>query len=118
LLADRKITDEQLAMALAEQSGLAFVRLANFYVDWPLVFRFSSSLILEKKCFPLRVSGNEITFALTNTLDAWTVSQIEQESRGYRVRLTLVTQKDMNELMARYREYVNIKVRKQLDSEQ
>jgi type IV pilus assembly protein PilB len=115
LLRDKKVSEEQLAMALSEQSGLPFIRLADFSIDWPLTLRFSASLILEKKCFPLRADAGEITFAITNALDAWTLSEIENECRGYRLRLALVTPKDMNELMTRYREYVNIKMRKQLE---
>jgi len=116
LLKDKKVSEEHLAMALSEQSGLPFARLTQFSIDWSLALRFSVALVLEKKCFPLRVIEDEITFAITNVLDAWMLSQIENECREYRVRLVLVTPKDMNELMTRYREYVNIKIQKQLES--
>jgi type IV pilus assembly protein PilB len=116
LLKDKKVSEEHLAMALSEQSGLPFVRLDQYSIDWPLTLRFSVALVMEKKCFPLEVKGDEITFAITNVLDAWLLSQIESECRTYRVRLVLVTPKDMNELMTRYREYVNIKIRKRLES--
>lgn len=116
LLRDKKVSEEHLAKALSEQSGIPFVRLTEFSIEWPLTLRFSVALVLEKKCFPLRVSEEEITFAITNVLDAWMLSQIENECRRYRVRLVLVTPSDMNELMTRYREYVNISIRKKLES--
>jgi len=116
LLRDKKVSEQHLAMALSEQSGIPFVRLNEFSIEWPLTLRFSVALVLERRCFPLRVNAEEITFAITNVLDAWMLSQIENECRGYRVRLVLVTPTDMNELMTRYREYVNISIRKKLES--
>ena len=117
LLKGRKISEEQLAMALSEQSGIPFIRLTNFYVDWNLVMEFSAALILDRKCFPLRATQMEVTFAIANILDERALAQMESERKGYRVKSVLVTQSDMNDLLERYRQYVNIKMRRQLDSE-
>lgn len=118
LLSDKNISEEQLAMALSEQNKIPFIRLTDFSVDWTLVMRFSAALILNRQCFPLRSHSAEITFAITNVLDAWTLSQIETEARGYQIKLVLITQSDMNDLLERFRQYVNIKTRKQFDSKQ
>ena len=40
LIADGKITEEQLAEALSLQFQLPFVKIKNFYIDWKLVMRF------------------------------------------------------------------------------
>lgn len=115
LVREKKITEEQLARILAEQGKIPFMRLTGFRIDWPLVKRFSSGLIVDRQCFPLRIQGTEITFAITNLLDAWTLSGMETEARGYRIQRVLITQSDMNDLLARYKRYVSIKVREQFD---
>ncbi len=116
LLEESLINDEQLARALSEQSKLPFLSLKNSYIDWALVTHFSPSLILDHKCFPIERTPYEMTFALTNILDGWALTQIEQEARGYRVRLVLITQSDMQELINRYRQHVSIQIRRKLDT--
>lgn len=116
LLQEKVLTEEQLAQVLSEQHKIPFVRLANLYVDWNLVMKFSASLILDRKCFPFRSDSREITFAVTNILDSAVLTQIEKEVRGYRAKLVLVTHRDMQDLLERYRKYINLKIRKQLDS--
>ncbi len=118
LLEELMITDEQLARALSEQFNIPFVSLKNSYIDWPLAMRFTPSLILDRKCFPVARTPYEMTFALTNVLDGWALNQIEEESRGYRVKMVLITQADMQELVNRYRQHVSIQIRRKLDAQQ
>lgn len=115
LLRDRMISEEQLARALSEQSDIAFMRATDFSIDWDLVMCFTALLILDRHCFPVRKEWHEITFAVTNTSDVWTRSQIETEARGFKIKLVLVTQSDMNDLLNRYRDYVKINMRRQLE---
>ena len=115
LLADKKITETQLATVLSEQFKIPFEPIRNFYVDWKLVMKFSASLILDRHCFPLQKDGRKITFAITNMLDGWVRTQIEEEAKNFEIKLVFVTYSDMRELLDRYREYVNIQRKHLLD---
>ena len=117
LLEEGMVSEERLARALSEQFNVPFVSLKNNYIDWPLVMRFTPSLILDRKCFPVERTPYEMTFALTTMLDGWALNQIEEESKGHRVKLVLVTHSDMQELINRYRQHVSIQIRRKLDAQ-
>lgn len=118
LLREKWISEEQLAVALSEQFGMPHVRLKNFYVDWNLAMKFSTSTILDHQCFPLRENSDTVTFGITNPLDAWVRSQVEAEVRGQNVRFVLVTSSDMLDLISRYQQYVNIRIRRSLGKQE
>ncbi len=115
LLREKAITEEQLVVALSEQFHIPCVQLKNFYVDWDLVMKFSASLILDHRCFPLRRDGDTVIVGITNPLDAWALSVVKAETKGYVSKLVLVTESEMRELLDRYRQYVNINIRRSLD---
>lgn len=118
ILVRRKcLTEEQLAQALSEQFHLPFVRLKSFYVDWNLVMGFSASLILEHRCFPLIQKDHSMTMGITNPLDAWAIEKVEQEARGQQVKFALVLESEMQGLLDRYRQHVNIRIRHLLDQD-
>lgn len=105
LLRKKLISEQDLLRVLSEQFGLAVISLKNKYIDWPLVKRFSSSLILDYNCFPLKQDDWSVTFAITNPLDPWTIKKIEEEVSGIKLKLVLVSQDDMCEVIQRYQEY-------------
>ena len=115
LLRERYITEDQLVLALSEQFGIPCVRLKNFYVDWTLAMKFSASLILEHQCFPLRKDPEAITFGIVNPLNASALAEVEKETKGDIAKLVLVKESEMRDLLERYRQYVNIKIRRSLD---
>jgi len=116
LLAEKRISEEQLAVALSEQTGVPFKQINDLNIDWNIILRFSAALVLDRGCFPVKIEGRSIVFAITNVLDAWTISMLENESKGYQQKLVLVTETDMKELLARYREYVNMNIQKRLQA--
>lgn len=115
LVQKKYLNEEQLAQVLAEQFQLPLARPKNFYVDWDLAMRFSASLILEQRCFPLFQEAASMTMGITNPLNAWAMGQIEEEARGSRVKFALLLESEMQELLDRYRERVNIRIRHQLN---
>ena len=115
LLKEGFITEEQLVMALSQQFKIPYASLKNFYVDWDLVMRFSPSLVLDHKCFPLREDETSVTFAITNPLDAWALGEVELEAKGHTVKLILVTESERKEILNRFRQYTNIRIRHLLD---
>ena len=115
LLADKLITEEQLATVLSEQFSIPFLKISNFYIDWKLVMKFSASLILDRHCFPIRKDGRTITFGINNALDDRALAQIGEEAKGFATEIVFITYSDMRELLDRFREYVNIQNKRLLD---
>lgn len=113
ILLDRnQIKESDLLKVLSEQFNIPIVGLKYSYTDWPLIKSFGSSLILDYKFFPLEKDDWSVTFAITNPLDAWVLKKIEEEARGLKVKLVLVSQKDMLEVIKGYRRYLNENIAK------
>lgn len=107
ILLDRsQIKEPDLLTALSEQFNIPIISLKYRYIDWGLAKSFSASLILDYKCFPLEKDEWSVTFAITNPLDAWVLKKIEEEARGLKVKLVLVSGRDMTEAIQRYRQYL------------
>ena len=115
LLKNHSITEEQLAIALSEQFKMPFVRLKSAYLNWDLVMKFSTGLVMDHQCFPLQSDGLTVTFAIINPLDAWVRAQIERELHGKTVKLVLTTKSEMKDCLDRYRQYLNMKIRQSFD---
>lgn len=108
------IGDRDLMDSLAEQFGIPFVDLKAEYIDMELARRFSSSLILDHKCFPLRQDEESITVAIVNPLDAVAISKLDEEAKPRRVNLVLVAEEDIKEVIQNYRRYVSDSIRRLL----
>jgi len=101
------IKEKELMAALSEQFNIPVTGLKNKYIDWSFVKTFSPSLILDHKCFPVEKDNTSITVAITDPLDAWALKKAEEESRGMKLRLVLVSADDMQDAIQRYKEYVH-----------
>ena len=106
LIENYSIKEKDLLEVLSEQFDIEVASLKNKYIDWNFVKGFSSSLILDHKCFPVKKDPNSITIAITNPLDVWALKKSEDESQGLRVEWVLVSQKDMQEVIQQYQQYI------------
>lgn len=109
LLKNNYIKEKELLQALSEQFNIPFISIGDRYIDWNFVHRFSPSLILDYRCFPLESDGSSITVAITNPLDAWTLKKAEEATRGFELRLALVSESGMKEAIRRYKECIRKK---------
>ena len=100
--------------ALSEQFGIPLASLKEQSLDMELYQKFSSSLILDHKCFPLNKTEDTVTVAIANPLDAFAISKIEEESEPFRVNLVLVDDDDLKEILQRYRKYVSENIQRLL----
>jgi type IV pilus assembly protein PilB len=105
LIKRKQIKERDLVKMLSEQYNIPMITLKNRYIDWDLVKRFSSALILDHKCFPVRKDEWSITFAITNPLDVWVLKKIEEEAMGRGIKLVLTTNDDIATVMRRYQAY-------------
>jgi type IV pilus assembly protein PilB len=106
LIENYSINEKDLLGVLSEQFDIEVVSLKNKYIDWSFVKGFSSSLILDHKCFPVKKDAQAITIAITNPLDVWALKKSEDEARGLGVIWVLVSQKDMQEVIQQYQQYI------------
>ncbi|MGE5197218.1 MAG: hypothetical protein ACM3IL_01775 [Deltaproteobacteria bacterium] len=106
LLKHSIIKEEDLLKALSEQFRIPYVALKDKYIPWNFVGRFSSTLIFEHRCFPVSHDEWSVTFALINPLDLWALKRAEEESKGLKTKFVLVTTRDMDEALLRYRQYM------------
>jgi type IV pilus assembly protein PilB len=111
------IKDDDLSKALSEQFGMPFVTLKNKYIDWDFVKQFSPSFIVDSKCFPLKKDDLEMTIGVTNPLDAWALKKAEEASRGFKLKLVLVSEEDLKDAVKRFKEYIKNSVYKLSEQE-
>ncbi len=103
------LCEKDLLEALSEQFSVEVVNLQYQYIDWKFVSKFSPSLIVDHRCMPIRQDDWSVTVAVTNPLDTWALKRAEDEAGGFKLRLVLVTENDMNEAIARYQKFIRSK---------
>ncbi len=108
------ITDKELIDALSVQFGIPVVDLKQEHIDMELARRYSSSLVIDHKCFPFKQDEFNVTVAIVNPLNAIAISKIEEESSPRKVNLVLVNESDLNELIKNYRLYINQSIQRLL----
>lgn len=108
------IASRQLAEAISEQFELPLVELKSQYADAELTRKFSSSIILDHKCFPLRSDENTVTVAIVNPLNAVAIAKVEEEASPRTVKWLLVTEEDMDEAIKNYRSSISANIQKLL----
>ncbi len=110
LLRKKVITPQQLTEVLSLQFNMPTVSIKDSYIDWSLVEKVSSSLILDYKCMPLREERDTVVVAITNPLDMKVMEKIEEEFKARKVKKVLTSTEDMEEAIKRYRQYLQRKI--------
>jgi hypothetical protein len=100
-------SEQDLTRALSEQFQIPAISLENKPLPLELLRKFSPTLILDAHCLPLKEDEWSVQVAITNPLDMWVIKQAEDEARGKKVRLILVTLSEMNEAIIRYNKYLS-----------
>lgn len=115
LVKSGQIKEEDLLAALSEQFNLSVTTLKDRYIDWKFVSTFSAELLLNYRCFPVRRKEDAVTVAITNPLDIWAIKKAEEETRGFKLELVLVPEKDMDEAVRRYQQYMRGVISRKLE---
>ncbi len=89
------LTEEALLQVLAEQFQMTYAHLENEPVQWDAAKHFSSELLAQHGCFPLRMDGEAVTVAISNPLDVLAFSDFEKEAGFRKVRLVLMSTQDI-----------------------
>ena len=112
LLRKKFIREDNFLMLLSKQFNIPYVRLRDQSIDWDSAMRFPASLIMDHRCLPLRFENGRWIVAITNPLDAETVSEAERAANSERVDLVLVTSGDMEDALKEYQKRVADKIKK------
>ena len=99
------ISEDDLLKTLAEQFNIDFVHLKDEAIDWEVAKGFSSSLITDHKCIPLRIDGDTVTLAITNPLNAWVLDKAEKEAAPRKIRVVLAKVSDVDKAIEAFRQY-------------
>ena len=99
------ISERQLFETIAEQFDMEFVLLKNEEIDWDVAIGFSTSMITDHKCLPLRVDGECVRLAITNPLDVWVLDNAEKEAAPRKVKIVLTTISEMDGAIKEYHRY-------------
>ncbi len=108
------ISDKELVDALSSQFGIPVVDLKQEHIDMGLAHRYSISVVIDHKCFPLKQDEYTVTVAIVNPLNAVAISKIEEEAFPRRVNLVLVNESDLNDLIRNYRVYIRQSIQRLL----
>ena len=108
------ISSRQLAQALSEQFNIPLVDFKKQYIDMELPRKFSSSIILDHKCFPFREDENSVTVAITNPLNAVAISKVEEQVSPRKVIWVLASEEDLQEILKSYRQSITLNIQKLL----
>ena len=97
------VTAETLLEAVSEQFGIPVEPLDRTRVDWTAPGHFSPSLFAKGNCFPIQADARSVTMAITNPLDVDALGAIERAAGTRQVRLVLVLERELRDVLQTYR---------------
>jgi type IV pilus assembly protein PilB len=97
------VSEDDLLKTLADQFEIEPIRLKDAEIDWEAVSNFSSALITDHKCFPIKTDEDTVTLVITNPLDVWALNQAEKDVAPRKIKVLLTTTSDMDEAIKEYR---------------
>ena len=100
LLSHHKITDEQLAQALAAQCGYPYLDLADHVVSDEMFKTFSAEHAFKFAVVPYRISGQQIDIAAADPFDLSLAERIEKQT-GLDVNLFIASQSGIQQCLKR-----------------
>jgi hypothetical protein len=109
------ISETQLAGALSEQFRMPLITIKDHYIDWDQVMKYSSGLIVECRCFPFFQDEKSIYMAVSNPLNAQAMSRAEEEAKFQLVQFVLILESEMEEMIRRYQQQANLRIRRLFD---
>lgn len=117
LLKKRWITEKDFLETLSEQFGFAYAALTKQDVDFDIALRFSTTLIVEHSCIPIKEDEHSVTVAISNPLDAWALSAAEKEAGLRRAKFILISEEDMRWLLQQYHRYKKANIQRLFDKD-
>jgi type IV pilus assembly protein PilB len=95
------ITEDDLAMVLAESAGIEHISIRNLSIDPNVVTAVPEVVARKYKVFPIAVENNSVTVAMADPLDVGTIDRIQQQTRRY-VKVVSSTEFDILTTIDKY----------------
>jgi type IV pilus assembly protein PilB len=95
------ITEDDLAMVLAESAGIEHISIRNLSIDPNVVNSVPEAVARKYKVFPIAVENNSVTLAMADPLDVGTIDRIQQQTRRY-VKVVSSTEFDILTTIDKY----------------
>jgi hypothetical protein len=90
---------------------MPIVDLKTEYIDMELARKFSSSLIVDHKCFPLRQDEYTVTVAILNPLNVVPISKLAEEALPRKLELVLASETDLTDVIKQFRDHISKSIR-------
>jgi hypothetical protein len=108
------IHGKELAEALSIQFDIPVVDIKLQHIDFELARKFSSAIVLDHKCFPLKEDDLSYTIAIINPLDGAALAKLEEEANPKRIDLVLVDEEDLKAVLQNYRQFISQSIQRLL----
>jgi hypothetical protein len=108
------LSESEVTEALGEQFDLPLVDISTENVDMELVRKFSSALVIDHKCVPLKEDETSVTVAISNPLDAVALAKLEEEANPRILNLVLASEHDIERVVGEYRKYISDSIQRLL----
>jgi type IV pilus assembly protein PilB len=95
------ITEDDLAMVLAESAGIEHLSIRNLSIDPNVVSALPEAVARKYKVFPIAVENNSVTVAMADPLDVGTIDRLQQQTRRY-VKVVSSTEFDILTTIDKY----------------
>ena len=106
------ISEKEMLTALSEQLDLAYLNYSQLEIDWNVADKFPKEMIVKNRCFPLTEKDGLLTLTVNNPLDANSISECARRMPGCKMKVVLITLRDMDQLIEFYENRKKIKIQK------
>lgn len=94
--------EEDVLRTLAEQSKTQFVRLAEVRINPAIAKLVPRSLAVEHKIMPIDIRGEVLLVAMSNPLDIWPLSQMQDQLSLADTQFVIASKKDIENHIQKY----------------
>ena len=108
------VKEVELLHAMSIQFGIPRDTLSNKYMDWEFVKKFSSSLVMDLRCFPFEANGEDLSVAIADPLNILS-EKASRELAKWEIKLILITESDMDDIIKRYKKSRKADIAKMFD---
>lgn len=89
------LNEEALLTALAEQFNTKFVRLGNVRINPQAVKAVPKNMAWEYKIMPIEIRAAVLLIAISNPLNVWPLSDLQEKADVLEVQIVLATKQDI-----------------------
>ena len=96
------VNEETLLKVLAEQFKTHYVALSNVHINPQAVKAVAKDLVHEYKFFPIEMRNSVMLIAISNPLDMWPMSILQEKLKLIEVQTVLARKGDIADFIKKY----------------